>query len=107
MNAAEFVDMDDDIPAFNEWFDSCEYILSWDANDQVDDDDDNSTFVPTDMPPKITEAIEMTEKLRLLAIMRQSQLHKLITELQTKLIDVYIDSKKQKQPTLEDCLQHS
>ena len=59
------------------------------------------------MPPKITEAIEMTEKLRLLATMQQPQLHKLITELQSKLIDVYIDSKKQKQTTLEDFLQHS
>ena len=27
MNAAEFVDMDDDTPAFNEWFDSCENNL--------------------------------------------------------------------------------
>ena len=54
MNAAEFVDMDNDTPAFNEWFDNCEHILSCDANDQVDGDDDNGTFVPTDMPPKIT-----------------------------------------------------
>ena len=82
-------------------------ILSWDANDQVDDDDENGTFVPTDVPPKITEAIEMTEKFRLLVTMQQPQLHQLITELQSKLIDVYIDSKKQKQPTLEDFLQHS
>ena len=104
---AEFVDMDDDTPAFNEWFDSCENILSCNANDHVNDDDDNGTFVPTDVPPKITEAIEMTEKLRLLATMQQPQLHKLITELQSKLIDVYIDSKKQKPTTLEDFLQHS
>ena len=99
--------MDDDTPAFNEWVNSCEHILSCDANDQVDNDDDNGTLVPTDMPPKITEAIQMIEKLRLLAIMQQPQLHKLITELQSKLIDVYIDSKKQKQTTLEDFLQHS
>ena len=33
MNAAEFVDIDDDTPAFNEWVDSCEYILSCDTND--------------------------------------------------------------------------
>ena len=45
----------------------------------------------------------MTEKLRLLATMQQPQLRKLITELQSKLID----SKKQKQTTLEDFLQHS
>ena len=45
----------------------------------------------------------MTEKLRLLASMKQPPLHKLITELQSKLID----SKKQKQTILEDSLQHS
>ena len=33
MNAAEFVDIDDDTPAFNQWFDSCEHILSCDTND--------------------------------------------------------------------------
>ena len=57
---------------------------------QIDNDDDNGTFVPTDLPPKSTEAIEMTEKLRLLATMQQPQLHQLITELQSKLIDIYI-----------------
>ena len=57
---------------------------------QIDNDDDNGTFVPTDLPPKSTEAIEMTEKFRLLATMQQPQLHQLITELQSQLIDVYI-----------------
>ena len=68
MNAAESVDMDDDTL---EWFDNCENILSCDANNQVDNDDDNGTFVSTDVSPKVIEAIEMTEKLCLLATMQQ------------------------------------
>ena len=49
MNVVEFVDIDDDTPAFDEWFDSCENILSCDTNEQVEDDDDNGTFVLTDV----------------------------------------------------------
>ncbi|CAF3615439.1 unnamed protein product, partial [Rotaria sordida] len=58
--------------------------------------------VSTEIPPKITEAMEMTQKLRLLATTQYPQLHKLISELESKLTDVYIDSKKQKQTTIEN-----
>ncbi|CAF4213616.1 unnamed protein product [Rotaria sordida] len=99
MKADDFVEIDNDIPAFNEWFDSCENILVCDVNEQ---DDDDSNAVSTEIPPKITEAMEMTQKLRLLATTQYPQLHKLISELESKLIDVYIDSKKQKQTTIEN-----
>ena len=66
MKAADFVDIDNDIPAFDEWFDSRENILVCHANEQYDEDeDDDSNYAYTDAPPKITEAIEMIQKLRL------------------------------------------
>ena len=102
MKAGDFVDMDNDTPVFNEWFDNCENILACDINEQDDEDDDDSNSISTDTPPKITEAIEMTHKLRLLATTQQSQLHKLINELESKLIDVYIESKNRRQTTVDD-----
>ncbi|CAF2852950.1 unnamed protein product [Rotaria sp. Silwood2] len=70
----------DNIPAFNEWFDSCKNILVSIMNEQ-DDDDNNSTS--TEIPPKITEAMKMMQKLRLLATTQHSQIHKLISELES------------------------
>jgi hypothetical protein len=43
----------------------------------------------------------MTHKLRLFASTQQPQLHKLVNELESKLIDVYIDSKR-RQTTIDD-----
>jgi hypothetical protein len=91
MNSTDFVDIDNDTPAFNNWFNSCENILAYDVNEQ-DDDDSNPTS--TDIQLKITEATEIMQKSRLLATTQQPLLHKLISELEFKLIDVYIDSKE-------------
>ncbi len=44
----------------------------------------------------------MMQRLRLLLTIQQPQLRKLISELESKLIDVYIDSKEKKQATMED-----
>ncbi len=43
----------------------------------------------------------MMQRLRLLLTIQQPQLHKLISELESKLIDVYIDS-KEKKTAMED-----
>jgi hypothetical protein len=40
--------------------------------------------------------MEMMQRLRLLLTIQQPQLHKLISELESKLIDFYIDSKEKK-----------
>ncbi len=40
----------------------------------------------------------MMQRLRLLLTIQQPQLHKLISDLESKLIDVDIDSKEKKQP---------
>ncbi len=46
----------------------------------------------------------MMQGFRLLLTIQQPQLHKLTSELESKLIDVYIDSKEKKQATMEDFL---
>ncbi|CAF1258618.1 unnamed protein product [Rotaria sordida] len=101
MNAADFVDIDNDTPEYNEWFDQCEQLVLCDIKEQDNDyyDDDQ---ILTESPPKLTETMEMKRKLHLLATTQQPQLHQLINELESKLTDVYINSKTKRQATLED-----
>jgi hypothetical protein len=46
MKAIDFVDIDNDTSAFNEWFTSCEKILACDINEQGDD---NSNPISTNI----------------------------------------------------------
>ncbi|CAF3309291.1 unnamed protein product [Rotaria socialis] len=77
MNAADFVDIDNDTPAYNEWFDQCEQLVLCEIKGQDDDYNDDDQIL-TESPPKLTEAMEMIRKLHLLAITQQPQLHQLI-----------------------------
>ncbi|CAF4815678.1 unnamed protein product, partial [Rotaria socialis] len=90
--------IDNDTPAYNEWFDNCEHLVACDIKiqDDDDDDDDDDDRIPTESPPKIMEAMEMLSKLHLLATTQESQLHQLISQLESKLTDVYIHSKAKK-----------
>ena len=49
-----------------------------------------------------TIALEMLRKLHLLASIEQPQLHKLVTDLQSKLTDIYLDSIATKQSSITD-----
>jgi hypothetical protein len=69
--------------------------MAYDIIEQ-DDDDHSNPSSPDILSPKITEAMEMMQRLRLLLTIQQSQLHKLISELESKLVDVYFDSKEEK-----------
>ena len=62
MKAADFLGIRNDTPAFNERFINYEHILECDADEH---DDSNLAF--TDIPPKITETIEIMSKPRVLA----------------------------------------
>ncbi|CAF3653892.1 unnamed protein product [Rotaria sp. Silwood1] len=57
MTAIDFVDVNNDILTFNEWFDNCENIVTWDVNEEEEDDDSN--YRTAYALPKLTEAIEM------------------------------------------------
>ncbi|CAF1116814.1 unnamed protein product [Rotaria magnacalcarata] len=71
-----------------------------------DDDDDDDDRIPTESPPKIMEAMEILRKLHLPATIQEPQLHQLISQLESKLTDVYIHSKAKKQTKLEDFFKH-
>ncbi|CAF2944116.1 unnamed protein product [Rotaria sp. Silwood2] len=71
------------------------------AADFADDYDDDDR-IPTESPPKIMEAMEMIRKFHLLTTTQQPQLHQLINQLESKLTDVYINSKTKRQTPLED-----
>ena len=102
MKAADFIDIDNGVSAFNEWVGSCNDILVCDIGQQDDDNgngeasDDNSDHPTIDSPPKITEVVQILQKLRLFVAIQEPQLHPLISELESKLFDLYIDSKKKK-----------
>lgn len=104
MNATDFVNIDNDVPAFNEWNDNCEYLIGCDMielddlNDENSEDDD---YMSTETVPRITDALEMIQKLHLFATAQQPQLHSLISDLESKLTDIYVDSKATRQATLE------
>ncbi|CAF1023338.1 unnamed protein product [Rotaria sordida] len=74
-------------------------LIEFNDDDEIDDEDDRIT---PESSPKISEAMEMTRKLHLLATAQQSQLHPLINEIESKLTDIYISSKEKRQTTLED-----
>lgn len=105
MNATDFINIDTDVPVFNEWNDNCEYLIDCDMVELDvigDDESEEDDPVPTETPPKIIDALEMIRNLHLLATVQQPQLHSLINELECKLIDVYIDSKGKRQTILEN-----
>ena len=105
MNASDFVDMNEDMPAFNLWYDDCERLLTTDLI-EVDDDElpDETDFPSTETPPKISEVMEMLRKLHLLAIAQHPQLHPIINQLESQITDIYVSSKSKRQTVLDDFL---
>ncbi|CAM4840512.1 unnamed protein product, partial [Rotaria magnacalcarata] len=110
-SASEFVDMDTEIPVFNEWNDpvdkqiiidkACRNQISNENNDDIssiEEEDD----VPAELPPKLVDAMEMVRRLHLLATTEQPQLHCIISQLDSQLTQLFIDSKQLKQKTIED-----
>jgi hypothetical protein len=53
-------------------------------------------------PPNLSEVLEMVAKLHLFASTQQPQLHSVVSDLQSQLTDIYIDSKSAKQSSIKD-----
>jgi len=53
-------------------------------------------------PPNLSAALEMIRKLHLFASTQQHQLHSLISNLESQLTGIYIDSKAAKQSSIKD-----
>ncbi|CAF3961826.1 unnamed protein product [Rotaria sp. Silwood1] len=100
ISANEFVKLDDEIPVFDEWDNNTDNLST--IKDVQNDQDDKDDDVIQEQPPSLVEALEMIRKLHLLASTRQPQLHQLVTELESKLTDAYIDSKTSKQSSTID-----
>ncbi|CAF2002117.1 unnamed protein product [Rotaria magnacalcarata] len=101
MSAVSFVSVDDDLPVFNQWNDGSEKRLVVDgiSNDDTPNDDDLHIEEP---PPSLSEAIKLLRRLHLLSTTQHPELHPYLTQLQSKLIDIYLDSNISKQRSIRD-----
>ncbi len=73
------------------------------SNHAIDEEEDNQE----EEPPKLPEALDMVRKLHLLASSQHSDLHQLVSELEAKLTDIYLDSRVAKQSSITDFFQKS
>ncbi|CAF1469545.1 unnamed protein product [Adineta ricciae] len=80
-------DVDVDLPTFNEWNDDSEKLLSIHVIGN-EDSPQNEDF-----------------EMELLTTARYPELHSLLSQFQSKLIDIYLDSNNVKQKSILDCFQ--
>lgn len=103
MSANEFVNMDENIPVFDQWDNNKEEsVIIEDIQNVHDDQGDKEDDMIQEEPPSLVDALEMMRKLHLLTSTRQPELHQLILDLEAKLTDVCIDSKVNKQSSITD-----
>ena len=95
LSANEFVEVDAEIPTFNEWNDTEDDLVVVDqtcSNKKNIDNNEEDDDMPTETPPKLIEAMDMVRRLHLLAATQQPQLHSLISQLDSQLTQLFIDS---------------
>lgn len=93
------------MPSFNEWDDSTDRILS--INGISNDDVENMEELPSEDPPSLADSVELVRRLRLLSTTQQPKLHPVITQLKSKLTDVFLDSNSSKQRSILDYFKHA
>ena len=102
---SEFVDVNAEILAFNEWNDKEDDLIVVDQecdNKKKIDNNEEDEDMPTETPPKPIEAMDIIKRLHLLAAAQQSQLHSLITQLDSQLTQLFIDCKGTTQTKTDD-----
>ena len=87
--------MDEETPVFNEWNDVDNSLIIIDEQHYNNNNNDEDDDMPTEIPPKVIEAMEMARRLHLLAATQQPELHSQLTQR-------FIDSKGVKQTTIDD-----
>ncbi|CAF3489640.1 unnamed protein product [Rotaria socialis] len=92
LTAVEFVGIDSCIPTFNEWNDS-EHLKTYIQVTQDDNEEEEEEEALLEQPPNLSEAPEMMRKLHIFSSIEQPQLHNLISDLESHLTDIYLDSK--------------
>jgi hypothetical protein len=73
------------------------------SNHEIDEEEDNQE----EEPPKLPEALDMVRKIHLLVSSQHPDLHQLVSELEAKLTDIYLDSRVAKQSSITDFFQKS
>ena len=68
----------------------------------VDDDTVNDEDANLEHPPTLCEALKMVKRIHLLPTTRHPEFHLFISQLQSKLIDIYLDSNCSKQKSIRD-----
>jgi len=101
LTAVEFVNIDSSIPAFNEWDDN-EHLKDLVQVDEDEEKEEEENVSIAEKPPNLSEVLEMMRKLHLFASTQQPQLHTLISDLESQVIDIYLDSKVAKQSSIND-----
>jgi hypothetical protein len=92
--------MDANIPAFNEWDDFDDNLITINeecGNERNNNNNEEDDDISSETPPTIIDALEMVRRLHLLATTQQPQLHLLISQLDSQLNQLFIDSKSAKQ----------
>jgi hypothetical protein len=105
ITASQFIEVDDEVPAFNEWDDadtgSSVITIDGDLHNEEIKDHEEDDEMPTETPPKLVEAMEMVRRLHLLANTQHPHLHSLVSQLDSQLTQLFIDSKGAKQTMIE------
>ena len=106
MSAVELINIDSNIPVFNEWNDNSDLLIEI-INYGVDEnnegtEEEEETESSQEIPPKLPEALDILRRLHLFASKEQPELHQFISELESKMTDLYLDSKVCKQSCITD-----
>ena len=101
MSAIELINIDQDIPVYNEWSDDSGLCYEIVDPDLTEEDAEQEPPIQ-ELPPKLPEALDMIRRLHLFASTEQPELHVLISGLESKITDLYIDSKASKQSSITD-----
>jgi hypothetical protein len=101
MTADQFVNIDINVPSFDEWSNNSDDLSVVNIN-IVPNADDEDNDLPNENAPNLLEAMDMLRRLYLLSSIDYPQLHPTVSELESKLIDIYLERKTSKQSSIYD-----
>lgn len=73
------------------------------SNEDVDPDPDEEKLA--EEPPSLCEAVKMVRRLHVLTKTNHPELHPLVLQFQSKLIDVYLDASNWRQKSIHEYFQ--
>ncbi|CAF3004935.1 unnamed protein product [Rotaria sp. Silwood2] len=85
MSASELVNIDSNIPVFNEWNDNSDLLIeitNHDTAENSEDIEEEEEEESNEMAPQLPEALDILRRLHLFASKEQPELHVLISDLE-------------------------